>query len=66
VYVAFAVVAGQTIAILTALGVLATAIIRRSTVGRIVIFGIIAAGVIGIALSTVNSFAVQIVDAFAD
>jgi len=64
VYVAFAVVAGQTIAVLTALGVLGAAIICRSNLGRIVIFAIIAAGATAVALSTVISFAAQTVRAF--
>lgn len=64
VYVAFAVVAGQTVAVLTAIGVLAAAIVRGSSIGRIAVFGIIAAGVLAVALSTVGAFADQITRAF--
>jgi hypothetical protein len=52
VYVAFAVVAGQTIAVLTAIGVFVAAIVRG------------AAGVLAVALNTVGSFAEQITRAF--
>ncbi|MFE1646495.1 hypothetical protein [Microbacterium sp. P01] len=65
VYVAFAVVAGQTIAVLTAVGVLAAAIIRRSGLGRIMVFGAVAAVVISIAMNTAGSLADQIVRTFA-
>ncbi|MEV4688231.1 hypothetical protein [Microbacterium sp. LWH3-1.2] len=64
VYVAFAVVAGQTVAVLTAIGVLVAAIVRGSSVGRVAVFGIVAAGVLAVALSTVGSFAEQITGAF--
>lgn len=65
VYVAFAVVAGQTIAVLTAWSVLVAALIRRSPYGRVVIFLLIAAGVTMVAFRAVASFAEQIVRAFA-
>ncbi|MCR2763344.1 hypothetical protein NQ152_07450 [Microbacterium sp. zg.B48] len=65
VHVAFAVVAGQTIAVLTAVGVLAAAIVRRSSLGRIVIFAVIAVVVTSMSLNTAGTFADQIVRAFA-
>jgi hypothetical protein len=64
VHVAFAVVAGQTVAVLTALAVLAVAIVRLSGRARIATFALIAVGATALALNTVNSFAEQIVRAF--
>ena len=55
VQMAFAVVAGQTIAIVTVVGVLVTAIVRRSSVGSIATFVIIAGVVTSLALSTIGS-----------
>jgi hypothetical protein len=64
VYVAFAVVAGQTVAVLTAVGVLVAAIVRRGSASRVLVFAGITVFVIAIALSTINTLAAQIVSFF--
>jgi hypothetical protein len=61
VQMAFGVVAGQTIAIVTVVGVLVTAIVRRSGVGSIATFAIIAGVVTSLALSTISSQAAHLV-----
>jgi hypothetical protein len=65
IYAAFAAVVGQTVAVLTAAGVFAAAIIRRSSIGRVVISGVIALVVTVTAFSTASTFAEQIVRGFA-
>jgi len=61
VRMAFGVVAGQTIAIVTVVGALVTALIRRNRIGSIALFAIVAAVVTSLALSTISSQAAQLV-----
>jgi hypothetical protein len=60
IYTAFAAVVGQTIAVLTVAGVFIAAIMRKSSIGRVVIFGLIALVVIVTAVNIANTFAEQI------
>lgn len=65
VRLAFAAVAGQTIAIATVCAVLVAAIIRRSPARRLLTFAIIAAVVTWVALNSINSYAEQLGRALA-